>query len=181
MRRIFLIGYMGAGKTTLGAPLAEDLNLSFIDLDKFIEQRYHKTVNELFDKYGESAFREIERKVLHEVATFEDVIISTGGGTPCFYDNMKFMQERGLTIYLEVETAILFQRLKLGKHTRPKLKNKTDEELLEVIENGLVLRLKHYLQSDIHFKADTLHSVAEIAQTTAELVKHIRQKKADSI
>lgn len=177
MRRIFLIGYMGAGKTTLGAPLAEALGLGFIDLDKFIEQRYHKTVNALFNQYGEPTFREIERKVLHEVAAFEDVIISTGGGTPCFYDNMEFMQERGLTIYLDVKTEVLFERLKLGKHKRPKLKDKSDEELLEVIESGLLARVEDYRKCKIVFEADDLHNLEEISQTTARLVEQIQQNR----
>ena len=88
MQRIFLIGYMGVGKTTLGKALADRTGLSFIDLDLFIEGRYRKTIRQIFEAEGEEAFREIERKALHEVAEFEDIVLSTGGGTPCFFDNM---------------------------------------------------------------------------------------------
>ena len=88
MTRILLIGFMAAGKTTLGKALARDLGLQFIDLDHYIENRFHCTVAQLFTERGEEGFRQIERTMLHEVAEFEDVIIATGGGTPCFFDNM---------------------------------------------------------------------------------------------
>ena len=91
MVRIFLTGYMGAGKTTLGKAFARQMNIPFIDLDWYIEERFHKTVGELFIERGETGFRELERNMLHEVAEFENVVISTGGGAPCFYDNMDFM------------------------------------------------------------------------------------------
>ena len=93
MKRIFLIGYMGAGKTTVGKVLAGLLNLSFIDLDYYIERRYHKTVSQLFAEKGEEVFRSIERNMLHEVADFENVLVSVGGGTPCFFENMEVMNE----------------------------------------------------------------------------------------
>ena len=86
MIRIFLTGYMGAGKTTLGKAFARELNIPFIDLDWYIEERLHKSIRELFIERGEASFRELERTMLHEVAEFENVIISTGGGTPCFFD-----------------------------------------------------------------------------------------------
>ena len=101
MQRIFLIGYMGVGKTTLGKALADRTGLSFIDLDLFIEGRYRKTIRQIFEAEGEEAFREIERKALHEVAEFEDIILSTGGGTPCFFDNMTYMNSVGTTVYLK--------------------------------------------------------------------------------
>ena len=92
MKRIFLIGYMGAGKTTVGKVLSQQLGLSFIDLDHYIEGRYHKTVGQLFAERGEEAFRDIERRMLREVAAFENVLVSTGGGAPCFFDNIEFME-----------------------------------------------------------------------------------------
>ena len=95
MIRIFLTGYMGAGKTTLGKALARELHIPFIDLDWYIEERFHKTVGELFSERGEASFRELEKNMLHEVGEFEDVVISTGGGAPCFFDNIE-----ELTTYL---------------------------------------------------------------------------------
>ena len=121
MVRIFLTGYMGAGKTTLGKAFARKLNIPFIDLDWYIEERFHKTVGELFTERGEAGFREIERNMLHEVAEFENVVISTGGGAPCFFDNMEFMNRTGKTVFLNVHPDVLFRRLKnvhlfIGRH-----------------------------------------------------------------
>ena len=118
MKRVFLVGYMGAGKTTVGKELAKLAGLSFIDLDYYIEGRYHKAVSQIFAERGEEAFREIERNMLHEVAEFEDVLISTGGGAPCFFDNMEFMNASGTTVYLKVSVEELAKRLELWKHTR---------------------------------------------------------------
>ena len=99
MVRIFLTGYMGAGKTTLGKAFARKMNVPFVDLDWYIEERFHKTVGELFTERGETGFRELERNMLHEVAEFENVVISTGGGAPCFFDNMEFMNRVGKTVF----------------------------------------------------------------------------------
>lgn len=119
MIRIFLTGYMGAGKTTLGKAFARELNVPFIDLDWYIEERFHKSIRELFVERGEASFRELERNMLHEVSEFEDVIISTGGGTPCFFDNMDYMNGHGQTVFLDVHPDILFNRLRVATHQRP--------------------------------------------------------------
>ena len=129
MIRIFLIGYMGAGKTTLGKAFARHLGLTFIDLDWYIEERFHKTVRQIFAERSEEGFRELEKRMLHEVAEFEDVVIATGGGTPCFFDNMEHMNQSGETVFLEVSQDVLFRRLKVAKQQRPLLAQKTDEEL----------------------------------------------------
>ena len=110
MIRIFLTGYMGAGKTTLGKAFARKMNIPFIDLDWYIEERFHKTVGELFTERGEAGFRELERNMLHEVAEFENVVISTGGGAPCFFDNMEFMNRAGKPVFLDVHPDVLFRR-----------------------------------------------------------------------
>ena len=90
MDRIFLIGYMGSGKTSMGKLLATQLSYDFVDLDAYIETKYHKTVSQIFAEMGESKFREIERKCLRLVGEFEKTIISTGGGSPCYFDNMEY-------------------------------------------------------------------------------------------
>ncbi len=140
MTRIFLIGYMGAGKTTLGKAFSRELGLTFIDLDWYIEERFHKTVQQLFSERGEQGFRELEQKMLHEVAEFEDVVISAGGGTPCFFDNMDYMNACGDTVFLQVEPEVLFHRLKVAKQQRPLLANKSDEELMNFICEALQKR-----------------------------------------
>ena len=123
---------MGAGKTTLGKAFAREMSLNFIDLDWYIEERFHKTVQQLFLERGEDGFRELERKMLHEVAEFEDVVVSAGGGTPCFFDNMEYMNDCGDTVFLDVEPAVLFRRLRVAKQQRPLLANKSDEELTDI-------------------------------------------------
>ena len=112
MIRIFLTGYMGAGKTTLGKAFAREQGLSFIDLDWYIEGRYHKSIPQLFAERGEEGFRTLERNMLHEAGEFEDVVISTGGGTPCFFDNMDYMNSHGQTVFLDVCPDVLFRRLR---------------------------------------------------------------------
>lgn len=96
MIRIVLIGYMGAGKTTVGKDLAKALGVTFYDLDWYIESRMRRTVKSLFDERGEEGFRQIERNMLHEVAEFENVVISCGGGTPCFFDNMDYLDRKSV-------------------------------------------------------------------------------------
>ena len=98
MTRIILIGYLGAGKTTVGKALSQSLALPFYDLDWYIEERYRRTIPQIFAENGENGFREIEQKILHEVAEFENVIISCGGGTPCFFDNMEYMNRQAQTV-----------------------------------------------------------------------------------
>ncbi|MDO9615659.1 MAG: shikimate kinase, partial [Bacteroidota bacterium] len=93
--RIYLIGYMGCGKTTLGRKLAAELSLTFIDLDTFLEEKYFRTIPQIFQEEGEAGFRKKEQNVLHEVSAFDDVIVATGGGAPCFFDNMEVMNNTG--------------------------------------------------------------------------------------
>ena len=119
MTRIILIGYMGAGKTTVGKALAQDLQLPFYDLDWYIEERFRHTIPQIFAEKGEDGFRRVEQNVLHEVAEFEDVVISCGGGTPCFFDNMDYMNRQAMTVYLKASPDVLFQHLKMGKTERP--------------------------------------------------------------
>ena len=145
--RIILIGYMGAGKTTLGKALSKALDIPFYDLDWYIENRMHKTIKQLFDERGEEGFRKIEHAMLHEVAEFENVIISCGGGTPCFYDNMAYMNRQGETVYLKASPEVLHAHLKMGKTVRPLLLNKTPEEVNVFIREQLRLREPYYIQA----------------------------------
>ena len=111
MKSIIIIGYMGAGKTTVGKALAKDLGVMFYDLDWYIESRMRKTVKQIFDEVGEEGFRKIEHNMLHEVAEFENVVVSCGGGTPCFFDNMDYMNQLGETFYLKASPEILHAHL----------------------------------------------------------------------
>ena len=144
MRRIILIGYMGAGKTTVGKALAKELHMPFYDLDWYIESRMHKTVKAIFDERGEAGFRKIEHNMLHEVAEFEDIIISCGGGTPCFFDNIDYMNRQGETVYLKATPEVLYGHLKMGKTIRPLLLNKTADEVQVFIREQLAQREYYY-------------------------------------
>ena len=159
MKRVFLVGYMGAGKTTVGKELAKLAGLSFIDLDYYIEGRYHKAVSQIFAERGEEAFREIERNMLHEVAEFEDVLISTGGGAPCFFDNMEFMNASGTTVYLKVSVEELAKRLELCKHTRP------------VLKESLEKRNPFYTKASITFDAEKMLTESDVHDISNALMK----------
>ena len=135
---------MGAGKTTVGKALAEDLGLTFYDLDWYIENRMRKTIKQIFDESGEEGFRKIEHNMLHEVAEFENVIISCGGGTPCFFDNMDYMNQQGETLYLKASPEVLYGHLRMGKSVRPLLLNKTPEEVKVFIQEQLQKREPFY-------------------------------------
>jgi len=148
MKRIFLIGYMGSGKTAMGRILANHLGLDFIDLDAYIENKYKLTIARIFEQKGETEFREIESKCLHEVGEFENIVIGTGGGTPCFFDNMEFMNRNGDTIYLRLTAEHLAARLSTTKAgVRPILQNKSEDELLQFIKDNLKHREFYYLQA----------------------------------
>jgi len=145
MERIFLIGYMGSGKTTMGKMLAQKMNFVFVDMDAMIEEKYHKTVSQIFAEMGQDKFREIERQCLHEAAEFQNTIIATGGGAPCFFDNMEFMNSKGLTIYLKMTPQQLATRLESSKAgKRPLLADRKGEELRKFIEEGLSTREPFY-------------------------------------
>ena len=144
MKSIIIIGYMGAGKTTVGKALAKELGVMFYDLDWYIETRMHKTVKQIFDENGESGFRQIEHNMLHEVAEFENVVVSCGGGTPCFFDNMDYMNQLGETVYLKASPDTLYAHLKMGKGVRPLLLNKTPEEVQVFIREQLKQREPFY-------------------------------------
>lgn len=170
MKRIILIGYMGAGKTTVGRQLAMNLGLQFYDLDWYIEMRYHTTVAKIFAEKGEEGFRELERNMLHEVAEFENVVLSCGGGTPCFFDNMEYMNSLADTVYLKARPEVLAMHLKMGKVERPLIKGKTEEELLEYITESLAKREPYYTQAKHTLDVSLLDNYDKI-KTSVKLLK----------
>ena len=169
MERIFLIGFMGAGKTTLGEVLSASLGLSFCDLDQYIEQRYMKSISDIFAQSGEQGFREIEKKMLHEVANFEDVVIACGGSTPLFFDNMDYMLARGETIYLNASVDTLVRRLKEARSKRPLIAQKSDEELELFVRSEIKRREPGYLRAKHICSADSLESIDQISDTVKEV------------
>ena len=173
MQPIFLIGYMGCGKSTMGRALSRTTGIRFIDLDNYIEGRYHLTVKEIFAQKGEQGFREIERNMLHEVADFEDVIIACGGGTPCFFDNMDYMNSHGTTVWLNTQLDKLHTRLMRGRHKRPLIADKDDEQLRQFIIAALEARRPHYEKSQITFASDLLDTKSEIDDTVKEFMEQL--------
>ena len=144
MKSIIIIGYMGAGKTTVGKALAKELGVMFYDLDWYIESRMINTLKEIFDEICLERVRKTDRNMLHDVAEFENVVVSCGGGTPCFFDNMDYMNQLGETIYLKASPETLHTHLKMGKGVRPLLLNKTPEEVEIFIREQLKLREPFY-------------------------------------
>lgn len=171
MKRIFLIGYMGAGKTTAGRELAKELGLEFVDLDHFIQGRYQKTVGQIFAEVGENEFRNIERNVLMEVGEFEDVVISTGGGTPCFFDNIEYMNQVGTTVYLKASPEALSSRLNLCKEKRPLIKDKDEEELYKFVVESLLKREPFYSKARIIFETEILVTREDVNGYVRQLMK----------
>ena len=148
-QKIYIIGFMGSGKSTAGKKLASLMGWTFVDLDKNIEEFAGKSIPEIFGQDGESSFRQIEAKILRSLDSLKHTVISTGGGTPCYDDNMEFMLGTGLTLYLKLTPGQLKSRLSKSKGERPLIKDLGSAELLSFIEKKLFDREKWYDRSDI--------------------------------
>lgn len=162
---------MGAGKTTVGKALAKELGLQFYDLDWYIEARMHKTVPKIFAERGEDGFRQIERNMLHEVAEFEGVVLSCGGGTPCFFDNIDYMKSRGHVVYLKATPEVLHSHLLMGRTERPLLKGKKPEELINFIAEQLEKREPFYSKATYTYDVNVLDSFDKIGQVVKGICK----------
>lgn len=151
-RSIFLIGFMGAGKTTFGKKLATKLSLQFIDLDEAVcTANGYTSVTNLIESKGFNFFRETESETLRGL-DLDDKIISTGGGTPCFFDTMQWMLQHGKVVYLQVDSKSLFNRLKQSdRNERPLLRGLDDKSLQGFIDDKLSERLPYYEQAHIKF------------------------------
>lgn len=171
MRPIFIIGYMASGKTTFGRALARELNREFIDLDFYIEQRFRKSVKEIFAEIGEEGFRGIEREMLREAGEFDNVVISCGGGTPCFFDNMDYMLERGATVRLATPASRITERLVRNNAKRPLMAGKSREEIARSVEEGLAAREPFYSRARISFCGSKLEDKSQIARTVREFLE----------
>ncbi len=169
MARLFLTGYMGSGKSTLGERLSAKLNYYFVDLDKFIESEYQQTIPEIFAKKGEAEFRAMEHNCLKALIEKDNVVIACGGGTPCYYDNMELMNNNGITVYIKMSADTLISRLKVAKEKRPLLENKTDKELMDFVTRQLEKRENFYNKAQFIVKGKDL-KVDELATFIKEQI-----------
>ncbi|MDN5283795.1 MAG: shikimate kinase [Mucilaginibacter sp.] len=145
--KYFLVGFMGCGKTTWGRKLAAKLGYEFIDLDHALEAKAGMSIAEYFSSFGEDAFRQLESDVLKQTEYPENVVVSTGGGLPCFFDHMQWMNTNGQTLYIKLSPKTLADRLENSKTVRPVLQGKKGEELVEFITGKLAEREDYYLQA----------------------------------
>ena len=149
--RIFLIGFMGSGKSTMGKKVAGRLGYSFVDLDALIVERAGQTIPEIFAQHGEAAFRQQEQAALHAVLEVPKTVISCGGGTPCFFDNMQRINASGYSVYLRLTPRELAIRLAASKTKRPLIEGKSGAELEDFIASLLAKREGYYEQAKLHF------------------------------
>jgi len=153
---IYLIGFMGSGKTTVGKKLASKLNFDFVDLDFFIEKKYKITIPDIFDRFDEDVFRKIEHEALLDTKSFQNTVVSTGGGTPCFYNNMDLLKTYGTSVYLKLHPKSIQLRLLESKKKRPLIMNKTKDEIFDYIQLKLKERELYYKQADFTIKAENI-------------------------
>ena len=145
--RIFIIGFMGSGKTTYGKQLASLLAYNFIDTDKEVEKISGQNISHIFSQFGENYFRKTETDILEKILKKDNVVVATGGGTPIFNNNINKMNKVGVTLFLKMEHNTLFERLLLEKDNRPLIKGKNSEELKNFIINENKKRLVFYRQA----------------------------------
>ena len=166
--KIFLIGFMGSGKTTSGKRLATALNYPFFDLDHQITAATGMSIPAYFAEHGEDAFRMLEKETLQTYAYPDDCVISTGGGTPCYFDNMNWMNRSGITVFIDMPPVALAKRLEQGKHKRPLLKDLDSDQLVEFIREKLNDRLPFYkdarvIINGVSLSTESLHSAVQNA------------------
>lgn len=175
MQSIILTGYMCVGKTTVGKALAKELGQTFYDLDWYIEERFHTKVSKVFAEEGEERFRDLERRMLHEVAEFENVVVSCGGGTPCFYDNMDYMNRTGQTFYLKASPETIMQHLSISRGERPLLKGKTPAQLRTHIIEQLAQREPFYNKAQHTIDVNVLDSFDRISQVVDDILAIVKK------
>jgi len=146
---IYLLGYMGSGKTTFGSQLSKRLLLHFLDTDILIEHKFKVNINQLFNKYNEDVFRAIEHGVLLDTFKMDHAVISTGGGTPCYKDNIELINKHGISVYLKTAPEHIFERLKKSRKKRPLIAGLNKKELFEFIKMQIYAREEYYNRAHI--------------------------------
>lgn len=161
---------MGSGKSHVGKKLAASLYRPFMDLDQVIERYAGQKIRDIFSEHGEAYFRLLERRALHDSAFGPPRIVATGGGTPCFFDNISWINKQGLAIYLDAQADVLVQRLWKGRAKRPLLNGLNQDELLSFIEEKVAERITFYQQAPVHYQITTAHQ-----DTAEDLIKSLDQ------
>lgn len=164
---------MGSGKSAIGRALNRLTGLDVIDLDLYIERRFHKSISQLFAERGESEFRSLETAMLDELSKFENVIVACGGGTPCFGHNMELMNSRGITVWLNTPVDTIHRRLCRAKAKRPLIAHMTDEELLDYISSSIEARRPYYSQAQIELTLSPTETSVDANATARQLLQLI--------
>lgn len=171
-QRIYIIGYMGAGKSGVAKRLSARMGWQCCDTDAMFEEKYRISINDFFAKYGQDLFRKLESEILHTTAQMDKVIVATGGGTPCFFDNMKWMNDNGLTVFLSMSPKSAAVRLSQTKKKRPLTQGLSGDEMLHFVEQQYEQRLPFYTQAQMTFKAENC-DVEGIANTLIDTLSNI--------
>lgn len=164
MKNVVLVGFPASGKTTIGRTLAPQLGLNFVDLDTAIEVKYHTTVPQLFKKYGELVFRKCEYETLSELLQQDNLLISTGGGAPCFKDAMALINKHSASVYLKLEEATLVKRLRDSRKKRPLTDNLNTSELTQYVHQTLMERAPYYEQAHLIFLENEINDLSALKE-----------------
>ena len=172
--RVYLTGFMGSGKSFVGRRMAERTGKLFVDLDELIEKRARKPISDIFVEEGEAAFRIYEKECLHTTALLPDAVIACGGGTPCYFDNMTWINEHGMSIFLNVSAPLLAQRLQGEKSHRPLIQNLDDAELLHFIRKKLEARLIYYREAEVVYTLEEEHPdvAGDLLRSFSNIIGH---------
>jgi shikimate kinase len=173
-KTIYLIGFMGSGKSHVGKKLAEALYCPFVDLDSMIEAAYGDSINAIFSEKGEKYFRLLERRVLHDTAFGPIRVVATGGGAPCFFDNMRWINQHGMAIYLDADISVLVERLWRGRAKRPLLQGLSIDQMPSFIAQKIAQRKKYYQQAAVHYRiiTDKQNSAEDILENLDQITGH---------
>jgi shikimate kinase len=155
--KIFLLGFMGSGKTHWGRLLSQKLQVPFFDLDEQIVNSQGKTINEIFETHGEEYFRLLEKDTLHIITESRDsMVMACGGGTPCFFNNIEYMNKEGTTVWLDVPVQTLYERLVKERSRRPLLKDLSEEQVRSYIVKKFSDRKIYYEQAEVVISEETI-------------------------
>ena len=169
--KLFLIGFMGSGKSHLGKELAKALNYDFIDLDAYLEQREGETITTIFETKGADYFRTVEQKYLKQLASLTQTVIATGGGTPCFFDNIEWINQQGQSVYLNPTVNVLAHRLQSEMGHRPLLAGESKHSLKQFLHNKLKERSAFYEKA--HYIIPITAPTQNVTQQIISLINNI--------